>query len=360
MCLSPNVIPNANFGRHDKLAYLVDTKSRYLHVPCGHCSECIYMRQSSVVQRCIAESLDNYLFFCTLTYNNESLPIVETTTGVSIRYADMRDFTLMMKRLRKRSGFNRTIRYFVVSELGEKGGRPHFHAILFVPKLPGDSFVTTMQLETWLFENLLSEWRRNYGSTRKPVYKPLCTYVRRFIRGELRTNYDLHYLNPRSSENGVSDVAFYVSKYMLKPSDREKRLQQALKLNLSEDEYEDIWKLVKTRFHASTGFGCSSKIQEDYIRDCIELSKVSANAPKFYSDGFSYPLSRFYQRKGNLWTLDDASYFVEKRSIIPGDPICIEERESDAMQRKLDRLKPMQDMVAKNDLMSVDLDELCK
>ena len=190
------------------------------------------MRQSSIVQRCIAESLDNYLFFCTLTYNNDSLPVIETSSGFSIRYADMRDFTLMMKRLRKRPGFDRTCRYLVVSELGEKNGRPHFHALLVVPKLPGDTFVTIMQLETWLFENVLAEWRRNYGSTRSPVYRPLCTYTRRWIRGELKTNYDLHYLNPRSSQNGVSDVAFYVSKYMLKRSDREKRLQQALKLNL--------------------------------------------------------------------------------------------------------------------------------
>lgn len=322
------------------------------------------MRQSSVVQRCIAESLDNHLFYCTLTYNNDSLPIVKTTTGVSIRYANMRDFVLCMKRLRKLD-FGRSIRYFVVSELGEKGGRPHFHAILFVPKLPGDTFNTCMQLEEWLFKNLLAEWRRNYGSTRNPDYRPLCTYVRRWIRGQLKTNYDCHYLNPRSSENGVSDVAFYVSKYMLKPSDREKRLQQALKLNLvkySDDgtpdnsEYERIWNVVKTRFHASTGFGLSSEVQRDYVRDCIELSKLHSNSPKFFSeDGFSYPLSRYYYRKA-VYNVEDAKVFLSKREN-PADPMYIDDRAPDVKERAYQRLSKMQDIVDFNDL-STDFDNL--
>ena len=359
MCLTPTAIPNPNFGRRDSLAYLVDTKSRFLNVPCGHCTECIYMRQSAVVQRCEAESLDNHLFYCTLSYNNESLPILYTSTGVPIRYADMRDFVLCMKRLRKHDDFDRPIRYFVVSELGEKKGRPHFHAILFVPKRKGDDAVTIMQLESWLFDNLLAEWRRNYGSTRSPVYKPLCTYVRRWIRGELKTNYDCHYLNPRSSENGVSDVAFYVSKYMLKPSDRQKRLQQALKLNLCPSEYEDVWKVVKTRFHASTNFGCSSTIQKEYVRDCIELSKVSGKSPQFLSEcGFSYPLARYYQRKGDIWTLPDADFFLKAREQVPGDAICIDERPGDLKSRRFEKLKKMQRQVSFNDLMSTDLDEL--
>lgn len=370
MCLSPNVIPNPNFGRRDSLAYLVDTKSRFINVPCGHCTECVYMRQSAIVQRCEAESLDNHLFFCTLTYNDESMPVVVPSTGIPIRYADMRDFTLCMKRLRKRPGFERSIRYLVVSELGEKKGRPHFHALLVVPKAKGDDYVTILQLESWLFENLLVEWRRNYGSTRNPVYKPLCTYTRRMIRGQLKSNYDCHYLNPRSTENGISDVAFYVSKYMLKPSDREKRLQQALKLNLvtyddegnaDDSEYEDIWKLVKTRFHASTDFGCSSALQKEYIRDCIEKSKISGQSPQFLSEsGFSYPLARFYQRRGDIWTLPDASFFVKAREQIPGDPICIDDRAGDVKSRKAAKLPILQDVVDFNDTMSLDFDEISK
>lgn len=357
MCLAPNVIPNANFGRKDKLAFLVDTKSRYIKVPCGHCTECVFMRQSSIVQRCLAEELDNHLFYCTLTYNNESMPYLSTSTGFDIRYADMRDFVLMMKRLRKHDDFGRQIRYFVVSELGSKSGRPHFHAILFVPKRSDDRFPQILQLEEWLFRNVLFEWRRNYGSTRSPIYKPLCTYQRRWIRGQLKTNYDLHYLNPRSSKNGSSDVVFYVSKYMLKPSDREERLQQALKLNLDEDEYEDVWKVVKSRFHASTGFGLSSDLQREYVRDCIDKSRILEKNPKFYSsDGFSYPLSRYYYRKGVI-NLDDANVFLSKREN-PDDPIYIDYRAADVIDRKFDKLSKMVDQVDKNDL-SFDLDSIC-
>lgn len=126
MCVSPIRIPNPNYHNHSKyVSALKDTSSQYINVPCGHCGECIAVRQMNIIQRVHMESLDNHCFYCTLTYNNYSMPYVDVTTGYRLRYADHRDIQCMMKRLRKSNAFGRPFRYFGVSELGSKRGRPH-------------------------------------------------------------------------------------------------------------------------------------------------------------------------------------------------------------------------------------------
>lgn len=125
MCISPVRIRNPNYGINNEGTRYKDTVSAFINVPCGHCSECVAIRQMSYVQRLQLESKKNHLFFCTLTYNNESLPSVLTSSGYSIRYADVADVQKMIKRLRKSNVFGRPFRYFGVSELGSSRGRPH-------------------------------------------------------------------------------------------------------------------------------------------------------------------------------------------------------------------------------------------
>lgn len=125
MCISPIRIKNPNLGLIGPNAQFKDTISHYINVPCGVCPQCIANRQMQYVQRLQMESLVNHFFMCTLTYNNESIPIVTTSTGYDIRYADVSDVQKMFKRLRKSNAFGRPFRYFGVSELGSSKGRPH-------------------------------------------------------------------------------------------------------------------------------------------------------------------------------------------------------------------------------------------
>lgn len=125
MCLSPVQIPNPNLGNKSSFAQFKDTTSLYINVPCGHCPECVAHDQMQWIQRLQMEELTNHLFFATLTYNNDMLPHLVTSTGFDIRFADVDDVQTMFKRLRKRNAFGRPFRYFGVSELGEKRGRPH-------------------------------------------------------------------------------------------------------------------------------------------------------------------------------------------------------------------------------------------
>lgn len=328
MCISPIRIRNPNKGNQSYLIKkLRDTTSDFINVPCGHCSECIAVRQMSVVQRCQMEELNNHLFFCTLTYNDESLPVLTTSSGYDIRYADVSDVQKMMKRLRNSNAFGRRFKYFGVSELGSLRARPHFHLIFALQKFDSDTRDDITNLEYHCFHAVLKEWRRNYGSKRNPVYRPLCTYVRKMIRGRLKSNFDFHYVDPRTSNGDTCDVPFYVTKYMLKPSDREQRLQQALRLNLSDDEYEHVWSIVRSRSFQSLRFGYSGeKNVADYIRNCVRISRLSEDSPKFYNpfNGQSFPLSQYYQKFGELYTTDDALFFNSKQNI--KDNVYIDDR----------------------------------
>lgn len=185
-----------------------------------------------------------------------------------------------------------------------------------IPKQDGDDLRTCLNLQKVLFDEVLSEWKRNYGSRKFPDYRPLCTYVRKVVNGRIRTNFDLHYVNPSLSDGGSADVAFYVLKYMMKPSSRQIRLQQALKLNLPDDEFEDVWKLVRCRHFESDRFGLGTSDKKvipekiaEHLRKGIDLSKKTSDEliPSYFSplDGKSHPLARYYRQNNEIFTNED-------------------------------------------------------
>ena len=119
LCISPISIKNPNYGKNPLPGTpfaLKDCSSKMLSIPCGHCPECIALKQMYLVQRVQMEAINNYLFFCTLTYNNKMLPKVVTSTGYEIAYADVRDIQLLFKRIRNENGFSRPFKTLYVSE----------------------------------------------------------------------------------------------------------------------------------------------------------------------------------------------------------------------------------------------------
>lgn len=310
MCVSPIRIPNPNYGNKTPIIVKTkDTVSRYLNIPCGVCAECLAKRQMDLVQRARNMSLDYYLFFCTLTYDNKHLPSITTSTGFDISFADISDVQKMIKRIRKNNLFKREFKFFFVSERGKEKGRPHFHGLIFLKKYQDDDKLFPAQIEPYLRSVLFKEWRRNTAwtfskkkgvpilNTRKPVYEPLFKYHEKYVGGKLYKNFDLHYVTPHTTENGSDDVSFYVTKYLLKPSDKERRLQQALRLNLSKEEYEDIWSLVKSRCLCSKAFGDATFEQMEHVVRGIELSQDDPTGLKYFiPNGNPQPLAHFYRK----------------------------------------------------------------
>lgn len=90
---------------------------------CGQCLPCRISRRRVWVHRILLEMKDHLeSSFVTLTYADEHLP-----EGAQLVPKHTQDW---LKRLRKAAGGQR-LRFFLVGEYGEKGGRPHYHVALF-------------------------------------------------------------------------------------------------------------------------------------------------------------------------------------------------------------------------------------
>lgn len=108
----------------------IETKS-YREVPCGTCAACRERNQQNWIFRLSEELKHSKLaFFVTYTYDDQHIPIIETSDGRFVQSVKKRDFQLYLKRLRKRLE-PQSLRYYVCSEYGEHTFRPHYHAIMF-------------------------------------------------------------------------------------------------------------------------------------------------------------------------------------------------------------------------------------
>lgn len=132
-------------------------------VPCGRCSLCRTNKSNEYAFRSVCETAvypDNPLFI-TLTYRDEYLPLL----GL-----DITDFQKFMKKLRFHLSECREmkdqppahLRYLAVGEYGSKGGRPHFHLILW--NMPVDRFRDSSG-------NII------YSRLYSPIYKAWLRYV---------------------------------------------------------------------------------------------------------------------------------------------------------------------------------------
>lgn len=318
MCDCPTLIKNPYYRADPSkgLNYLHDCESLMMAVPCHHCPSCIVTQQMYILQRFQMESLDNYIYFGTLTYDNEHLPSIDVN-GYSIDFVYFKHFTDMIKRIRRNDLFSRPFSYFAVSEFGSLRGRPHIHCLLFVPKYPKDSFSTPFNLESRIYETLFNQWAVNVGSLRKPVYESLFTFRAKIKDGRLYKNFDLHYVKPLEGFVHQESVCFYVMKYLLKDSKRAQALQSALKLNLSDVEYRNVWNLVKPHSQFSKHFGIGynfdfpdkpSPAVLKHIKDGIKSTPVGSPYPIFCSplDGCTFPLSPYYQKNSDFYSFEDA------------------------------------------------------
>lgn len=435
MCLNPIVRPNTNRTKSDRLiryyndkpvtvlaqsklgnrvaanarAYGKDGDSAVIYVPCGHCCECVAAKQNALVQRVVAESSYNHLFFCTLTYDNKHLPVLEievpvckdsesdcvpvdpglfdvrsgsdsftpddaecwledprncpditlrdthlqddkghwipnVPAGVESReeeleyetirfpYADIHHVQLMMKNLRDNNPCDgRCIRYLAVSELGKANGRPHFHILFLVEKRDNDygwyngiyKVRPSVQynLEKALWQAVFKYWSINVGTRKNPVYEKLFTYRKRFYGNRCYTNFDLHYVDPGKTVEGTGNVAFYVTKYIMKGSKQDSRRQQFLRLNLTESEYRSAWKTIKCRMLLSKGFGLDARFETTDV-------KIQYRNPNFNLADYANYLRLVVDDSDDLPpdVIDCPSpshYRVEKRRLlIPNFDLC--------------------------------------
>lgn len=117
-CVNPKVI-----WPHRSIEWCDANEEYSVSVPCGKCLACLSNKRSDWAFRLEQEfKYSKCASFVTLTYDEKHLR--------SNRSLCKRDVQLFLKRLRKKYVENR-IRYYCVGEYGSKGGRPHYHLLLF-------------------------------------------------------------------------------------------------------------------------------------------------------------------------------------------------------------------------------------
>lgn len=107
-------------GKFNSRQYVPGT----IAVPCGRCIQCRIQRSKTWALRLMAElKYWEVATFLTLTYDEDHLP-----EGGGLQKEDVQKY---FRRLRKDIGSHEPIKHFSVGEYGEKGGRPHYHSIVF-------------------------------------------------------------------------------------------------------------------------------------------------------------------------------------------------------------------------------------
>lgn len=232
MCLKPIQILNPHYnsvGFRSEFGELVTVPThllshrRYIEVPCGHCADCRNTYYNSLLQRCIVEASTSYMYFVTLTYDNQHIPYVDINND-RIFYLDYSHIQLMFKRFRKRNILDREYRYICVNEYGDKKHRPHAHILIFVSRKEDDTPVTPFNIEKLLFDNLGNLFAKNVGTRKYPKYEKLFTYQIRYTPKGVKTNYFVKYVDtsignviPSQSETTIKTVRYLIS-YLNKPS----------------------------------------------------------------------------------------------------------------------------------------------
>lgn len=274
MCVAPVSIKNPLFGKGKYLSEYGSIVSvpceytctdEYIDVPCGKCAECRNVYYNSILQRAIVESRSSYMYFVTLTYDNEHLPVLKLPTGEDIYFSDYSDIQNLFKRFRALDILQRDFRYLVVNEFGTQYARPHFHLLLFVSKKDDDIVTTPHFIRQVLFENLGKYFARNVGTRKHPVYKPLFTYKIKYTTKGPISNYYVKYVEPEQEylyNTDNVDTAFvktirYLIGYVNKSSKFDNYVEHLCDLyKYDEYLYKKLRYLLTSRVRYSKGFGC--------------------------------------------------------------------------------------------------------
>lgn len=272
MCTNPQKIRNrfcntihyrTEFGEIVEVPTHLYSHREYIDVPCGKCAECRSTYIQSLYQRAYVESLSSYVYFVTLTYDNEHLPSVYLPSGRLVYYADYSHITSMFDRFRK--NFKRAYRYLCVNEYGDTNFRPHFHILLFVAKETDDDKLTPYRLEDFIRSNLCNYFSINKGTRKNPIYQKLFRFAYRYVGGKLYTNYFVKFVVPDTSNSQhisfehtivLSKTIRYLINYVNKGSRFDSVVESDIDIIEDENLRMKLRNMLSCKVRFSKGFGC--------------------------------------------------------------------------------------------------------
>lgn len=301
-------------------------KDQYITVPCGKCSECRSTYYNSILQRGICEALSSYVYFVTLTYDDEHIPFIDLD-GERILYADYRHIQNMVKRFRNANVLDREFRYLCVNEYGDKFSRPHFHLLVFVGKRPSDSDNTPYEIEKLLHDNLGKFFAINIGTRKNPRYQTLFTYAEKITSLGLRSNYWVKFVEKSKLDYLDNDEDVYIRtlSYLIGYVNTPTRLDKFVENFLVSHSYDTILckklkSILSNKVRYSKGYGngfvdgmkhylprincrCSSNIvtYSELVQNLpCDYYEFQQNYPDFYESLLEWIELDKYSRYDNL------------------------------------------------------------
>lgn len=328
MCKKPILVPNyyhthspycSEFGEMYAVPKHLRSQSQYIEVPCGKCVECRNTYYTSLLQRGLCEAMSSFVYFVTLTYDDQHVPLLKLDDQV-ILYADYSHIQDMFKRLRNNEVLDRDFRYLCVNEYGDKFSRPHFHLLIFVSKMEGDDDLTPYRIERILYDNLKVYFSVNVGTRKCPIYEPLFTFSQRVTPNGIKSNYWVKFIESTSQSN-LKDLdisPFFRSlSYLIGYVNTPNRLDSFVSDWVASHSYDTelcskVKRVLSNSVRFSKGFGCGfdngkkfylPKISVSASSNLLTYTELVDNLPSVVDD-----FKAFYPHLYNDlldWVMDD-------------------------------------------------------
>lgn len=281
----------------------------FLSVPCGRCEECERLKSDEYYFRSWYESqycIDNggYVYFDTLTYNDESLPHCSDFTdlidkGSALDFPcfcpeHIRLFLVHLRVLLNRAGYNPKgcLKYFLTCEYGTdplRTHRPHYHVNFYV----SDGSIPPLVLS----DKVGYAWK--HGITDGVKYKGV-SYVKNHIFGKSFCDYDAF------DAVYMRNVCNYVAKYVVKDSEFMEVVNsrfdfirtKLMSCGHDKSSIKDVLRELSKRifpFHRQSSFYGSEFLRYNNIEDIDKYGVISI--PDAKQNKRSIPLPTYYKRK---------------------------------------------------------------
>lgn len=279
-------------------------------LPCNKCDGCKQARANTWARRCEHEaSLYQSNTFLTLTYDDDHLP--------SKAYLRPEDLTNFHKRIRAHvnrscrgvnSDRSRPLRFFACGEYGDRGGRPHYHTLLF-----NVGFNDAKQVGADLYESETLNKLWPLGQARfGPATPAAANYIAKYTMKNQRPSRSA---DPRR-ENDADEDGEYIERPFLRAS-------QGIGAGWLQKYHRDL-----VRGYLVTSEGQKTTIPRYYknrLKDGGEKTTPSASPPEGLANNQykeTYELLTYYQRRKQQEPqerLDDAEKIHKRLIQLRGD-----------------------------------------
>jgi len=221
-------------------------------VPCGRCIGCRLRYSQMWAIRCLHEAELWPVNCCiTLTYAPNNIP-----EGGSLKYEHFQAFLKRLRDWARRNDYGK-IRFFMGGEYGERGGAPHYHALLFNFDFPDKQVFQERNgvPHLWTSKILEKLWPFGFATV------GLCSW----------------------------DSASYIARYIVKKQYGATKAEWYKRLDR---ETGEVYEIDSEFAHMSLKPGIGAKWLERYWSDVFPSGKVVVNgaerrAPRFYDKRLS-------------------------------------------------------------------------